>query len=312
MFCHICANWLNIPVLKALRQNCVPVEWPWDRAKVSPSCSFQTCGAGWKCDMKYCQGWFRPECGSGRSSGPVQSWEEKLRQPLLIDHPLVREEDDDSGSWWPQSWWSCVDNDHQEGWKRPAQIAWARCKWPGRCKLNSGTATPDCPQKINKFAGIYIYIHIFCIFLNILVQGCSVEKIWQIFYMNIYVVAPMMPGGITGRKFWNLNTQNTEHTETFKHRIHNSDSYPSFYEDSNHLADIQNIWTKGLPAVSPLAWVMQIFMNLKCAFLVAHFIVKYNAHMYHQTFVLFALFHGNSSKGGNFSWIHHWFFSKFT
>ena len=160
MFCHICANWLNIPVLKALRQNCVPVEWPWDRAKVSPSCSFQTCGAGWKCDMKYCQGWFRPECGSGRSSGPVQSWEEKLRQPLLIDHPLVREEDDDSGSWWPRWWWSCVDNDRQEGWKRPAQIAWARCKWPGRCKLNSGTATPDCPQKINKFARIYIYSHI--------------------------------------------------------------------------------------------------------------------------------------------------------
>ena len=80
----------------------------------------------------------------------------------------------------------------------------------------------------------YIFIFTYSAYISILEQGCSLDKNRQTFNMNIYVVAPMMPGGITGRKFWNLTTQNTEntqnieHTETFKIRIHNSDSQSSF------------------------------------------------------------------------------------
>ena len=159
IFCHICANRLNILVLKAKLAGSSGTGQEF--LQVARSRLAQLHG-GWKCDMKYCQGWFRAHCGSP-PAGPVQSWE-------LIHHPLHQEENDDSGSCRPWSW-SSVDNDGKRF--KEAGPDWLG-GWEGsqvRCCCCCTLLKILEPRRLivhrkSIYLAKYTYIHIFCIYLN--------------------------------------------------------------------------------------------------------------------------------------------------
>ena len=214
-----------------LKSNVWQLEWLWDKARVSPRCSFQTCSGvarGGESVTWNIAGADSDPSAPPAAEGPSKVEKEKScdtngclrsithltkrRRTMILD----RDNRDNMHLW--------IDND-LEGLKRPVQIAWARI-WESQVR---------CPYKFwnrdawlfteNQYIwpNIFIYSHALHIseYLNMSVHGTE----WGECLIWIYVWRHLtVPRCITGCKFWNLNTQNTKHTETFKHRIHTSDS----------------------------------------------------------------------------------------